>query len=71
MFTVFSIYTGTKLSKREHPKQETPTSETVNLLGVEYGNTLALEYSDNPKDTYAKLVLLPQVKHSVYIHQYL
>ncbi|XP_064382107.1 uncharacterized protein LOC135331018 [Halichondria panicea] len=51
---------GTKLSKHNYPKQETPTSETVNLLGVEYGNTLALEYSDDPKDTHAKLVILPQ-----------
>ncbi len=52
---------GTELVKRDDHKVETPTSETVNLLGVRYGKTLALEYSDDPENPHAQLVLLPEV----------
>ncbi len=62
---------GTKLTKHEDYKQETPTSQTVNLMGVKYGKTLALQYSDDPKSPHAKLVLLPQVENLYQCNSYI
>ena len=58
---LLSVYyvLGTKLIAKY--QKGTPTSQTAKLLSVTFDMVLALEYSDDPKNYHAQLVLVPEV----------